>query len=244
MAAAMASNETVTGRRFSYANVGHARASRWSRGRTSMRQSMGGGYNHFVGVMKVLLPTAAAVFIMLLLAWPELTPGKDGFDLDLSELAIDQPEGATMLNARFTGLDGRNQPFLVTADVASQSAENDSIINLELPKADITLEDGTWVALSAQDGLYDRDQQTVDLVGQVSFFHDKGFELHTETARFDLDQGTAISRETVTGQGVFGQIEATGFDSFDQGDRIIFSGPSRLLLYPDARVRDPAEPGK
>ncbi len=242
MAAAMASNETVTGRRFSYGGVGPARATRWSRGRTGTRLSMSGGYNLFVGIMKILLPAAAAVFIMLLLAWPELTPGKDGFDLDLSELAIDQPEGVTMLNARFTGLDSRNQPFQVTADVATQATENDSVINLELPKADITLEDGTWVALSAQDGVYDRDQQTVELVGQVSFFHDKGFELHTERARFDLDRGTAMSRETVTGQGVFGQIEATGFDSFDQGDRIIFTGPSRLLLYPDARVRAPGGP--
>ena len=244
MAAAMASNETVTGRRFSYGGIGSGRPTRWSRGGIGTRLSMSGGYNLFVGIMKVLLPAAAAVFIMLLLAWPELTPGKDGLDLDLSELAIDQPEGVTMLNARFTGLDSRNQPFLVTADVASQATETDSIITLELPKADITLKDGTWVALSAQDGLYDRKRQTVDLVGQVSFFHDKGFELHTERARFDLDKGTAMSRETVTGQGVFGQIEATGFDSFEQGDRIIFSGPSRLLLYPDARVRAPAEPGQ
>ena len=244
MPAAMASNETVSARRFSYDGGGGPRATRWSRRRAGVRLSMSGGYSLFVGVMKVLLPAAAAVFIMLLLAWPELTPGKDGIDLDLSELAIDQPEGVTMLNARFSGFDGRNQPFLVTADVASQATENDSIVTLELPKADITLEDGTWVALSARDGRYDREQKTVDLVGEVSFFHDKGFELHTETAHFDLAKGTAMGRETVTGQGVFGQIEATGFDSFDQGDRIIFTGPTRLLLYPDAQARTPAELGQ
>lgn len=244
MPAAMASNETMSARRFSYDGVGSPRATRWSQRRAGVRLSMSGGYSLFVGVMKVLLPAAAAVFIMLLLAWPELTPDKDGIGLDLSELAIDQPEGVTMLNARFSGFDGRNQPFLVTADVASQATENDSVITLELPKADITLEDGTWVALSARDGLYDREQKTVDLVGEVSFFHDKGFELHTETAHFDLGKGTAMGRETVTGQGVFGQIEATGFDSFDQGDRIIFTGPTRLLLYPDAEARTPAEPGQ
>lgn len=240
----MASNETVSGRHFSYDGAAGRRPNRWSRRRAGARLSMSGGYSLFVGIMKVLLPAAAAVFIMLLLAWPELTPGKDGFDLDLSELAIDQPEGVTMLNARFSGFDSRNQPFLVTADVASQASENESVINLELPKADITLEDGTWVALSARDGLYDREQKTVDLVGDVSFFHDEGFELHTESARFDLDKGTAMSREIVTGQGVFGQIDAKGFDSFDQGDRIIFSGPTRLLLYPDARNRAPAESGE
>ena len=243
MPAATASSESVSARRFSYGDGG-PRPTRWSRRRAGARLSMRGGYSLFVGVMKFLLPAAAAVFIMLLLAWPELTPGKDGSTLNLSELTIDQPEGVTMLNARFSGFDSRNQPFLVTADVASQASDNESVVNLELPKADITLEDGTWVALSARGGLYDREQKTVDLVGQVSFFHDKGFELHTESARFDLGQGTAMGRETVTGQGVFGQIEATGFDSFDQGDRIIFTGPTRLLLYPDAQVHTPAEPGQ
>ena len=239
----MASNESVTGRRFSYPGVVGPRPPRWSRRRIGARLSMSGGYSLFVGIMKVLLPAAAAIFITLLLAWPELTPDKSGSDLDLSQLTIDQPEGLTMLNARFTGFDRRNQPFLVTADVASQGTEGESVIALELPKADITLNDGTWVALSARDGLYDRDRQTVDLAGQVSFFHDRGFELHTETAQFDLNRGTAMSRETVTGYGVFGHIESTGFDSFDQGDRIIFSGPSRLLLYPDAGVRGPEGPG-
>ena len=244
MAPAMASNETVTGRRILHGSLGGARATRWTRGREGARHSMSEGYGLFVGIMKVLLPAAAAIFIMLLLAWPELTPDKDGFDLDLSELAIDQPEGLTMLNARFAGIDSRNQPFLVTADVASQAEDSESVVALELPKADITLEDGTWVALSARNGLYDRDQKTVELTGDVSFFHDEGFELHTETARFDLDKGTATSRETVTGQGVFGQIESTGFDSFEQGDRIIFSGPTQLLLYPDAHVGEAAEPSQ
>jgi lipopolysaccharide export system protein LptC len=238
---AVAREETVTGRRFSHVDLGRARATRWARARTGRGYSMSDGYGLFVSVMKVLLPAAAAIFIMLLMAWPELTPEKDGLDLDLSELTVDQPEGMTMLNARFAGIDSRNQPFLVTADVANQAEDAKSIIALELPKADITLEDGTWVALSARDGLYDRDQQTVALVGDVSFFHDQGFELHTKAASFDLDAGTAMGRETVTGQGVFGQIEATGFDSFEQGDRIIFTGPTRLLLYPDARARDGAE---
>ena len=238
----MASNESVTGRRFSYAGAVGGRATRWSRRRFGARLAMSGGYGVFVGIMKVLLPAAAAIFIMLLLAWPELTPDRNGLGLDLSELTIDQPEGLTMLNARFTGFDSKNQPFQVTADVAKQSPDNDSLINLELPKADITLQDGTWVTLTARDGLYDRDRHTVDLAGQVSFVQDQGFELHTESAHFDLDKGTAMGREAVTGQGVFGQIESKGFDSFNQGDRIIFTGPSRVLLYPDARVSEPAEP--
>jgi len=241
MAATMTSKPELAGRRFSYGAGVAAGATRWASQRASSRISMSGGYSLFVGVMKVALPAAATVLILLLLAWPELTPGKSGLELDLSEISITQPDDLAVLNARFSGFDSRNQPFLVTADVASQASEHDTVISLELPKADIALADGAWVQLSAREGLYDRETQTVDLIGQVSFFHDKGFELHTETARVDLADGSAMGREAVTGQGLFGQIEATGFDSYDQGDRIIFLGPSHLTLFPGAEADVSAE---
>ena len=68
--------------------------------------------------------------------------------------------------------------------------------------------------------------------------------LRLETARVDLESGSAMGREPVTGQGLFGQIDATGFDSFNQGDRIIFLGPSHLQLYPAAQTDVSMEPSQ
>lgn len=231
MAISTPSDEAISGRRFSYDGTG---LRRWRR-RKRLGVFMSSGYGLFVGVMKVLLPALAAMFILLLLAWPEIDQGEKGVDLSLSELTLDRPENMSMLNARFTGFDDKERPFLVTADTASQTEDNEDLIALELPKADITLKDGAWVALTAREGFYDRELQTVDLSGQVSLYHDRGFELHTETARIDLQGGTAMSRDPVTGQGTFGTIEAEGLDYFDQGNRIVFTGPSRLLLYPEAQ---------
>lgn len=223
-------------RRFSYDPARPKLANRW-RARRPLRFSVSNGYSVFVGFMKVLLPALAVALILLLVAWPQLIPDEGSLGIDLSELSVDQADNLTMLNARFSGYDDKDQPFLVTADVASQAPDNENLIALELPKADITLEDGTWIAVTAREGQYDRTVDILDLLGQVSYFHDRGFELHTEEMQVDMQGGTAMGRTPVTGQGFFGQIEAEGFDLFERGDRIIFTGQSRLRLYPDADLR-------
>ncbi len=191
-------------------------------------------YSLFVGVMKLLLPALAVALLLLVAAWPQLDPANDRLDLGLSELSIEQPDNLSMLNARFSGFDEKNQPFVITADVASQAPENENLVTLELPKADITLDDGTWLALMGREGLYDREVKTLDLIGQVGFYHDAGFELHTETARIDLAAGMVSGGDPVAGHGFFGEIEAEGFQMFERAERILFIGPSRLLVYPGA----------
>ena len=198
------------------------------------RLSSHNNYSRFVGVMKLLLPALAVALLLLVALWPQLDTTNDRLGLDLSELSIEQPDNLSMLNARFSGFDGKNQPFVITADVANQAPENENLVTLELPKADITLDDGTWLALMAREGLYDRDVETLDLIGQVGFYHDAGFELHTESARIDLAAGMASGGDPVAGHGFFGEIEAAGFQMFERGERILFTGPSRLLVYPGA----------
>ena len=202
----------------------------------SPRRSMRDGYGLFVAVMKLILPALAAALLLLLVVWPQLDPGKDPLGLGLSGLSIERPNDLSMLNARFSGYDKQNQPFVITADVANQAPEDENLITLELPKADLTLENGAWLALTASEGLYDRGAETLDLSGQVSFFHDQGFELHTETALIDLETGMASGTDPVTGHGYFGDIEAEGFQLFDRGERILFTGQSRVLIQPGTQV--------
>ena len=199
------------------------------------RLSMRDRYSIFVGFMKLLLPALAAALILLVVAWPQFTVDDDNFRLSVSKLAPDQADSLTMLNARFDGLDEKNRPYTVTADMATQSDSDEDLIELELPKADITLEDGAWLALTARSGKYRQKSQILDLIGSVSLFHDQGFELRTEAARVDLARGVAEGNQPVQGQGSTGFIEAQGFRVLDRGARIIFTGKARLIVNPETR---------
>ncbi len=198
------------------------------------RLSIRNRYSIFVGFMKVLLPAMAAALVLLVVAWPQFTIQDDGFRLSVSKLAPGQAESLTMLNARFDGVDDKDRPYSITADMATQSESDKDLIALELPKADITLQDGAWLALTARSGEYRRDSKMLDLSGSVSLFHDRGFELRSETARVYLGRGMAEGAQPVEGQSSIGTIRAEGFRVLDRGARILFLGRSQLTIMPEA----------
>jgi len=198
------------------------------------RLSLRDRYSIFVGLMKILLPALATALVLLVVAWPQLNV-ETNFRVGLSDLSLEDAQSLTMLNARFDGSDDRNQPYRLTADMAVQHPGNEDLIDLERPEGDMTLANGTWLALTAHSGQYHRDQEILDLTGDVSLFHDGGFELRSESARIDFRQGTASGDQPVEGQGSAGQVSGQGFQVLDRGDRIIFTGKSRLVLFPQAK---------
>lgn len=206
------------------------------------RPRAGRGYTRFVTVMKVLLPLLAAGLVVMLAVWSQLNLDGTRFHLDATELAPDQIDSLTMVNARFDGVDEKNRPYSVTAEQVLQDAEDSNVVLLKEPQADITLESGAWIALTAETGNYSRKSELLDLAGGVSLYHDRGFEIHTERARLDLAAGVASGDAPVTGQGPAGELQAEGFRVSDGGKRILFDGKSRLLIIPEG-VPDSAEAG-
>ena len=193
---------------------------------------IGTGYSQFVGLMKLVLPIIAAILIALVVIWPKLQPIEEGFRIGISSISPEEAENLYMMNARYMGLDERNQPFMITAEAATQANPESDLVVLELPKADIILADGVWLALAAESGAFHRTDQTLDLLGSVNIFHDAGYEFRTLSAHVDLSAGTAQGNDPVVGQGPFGILRAEGFRLFDRGARILFTGKARLVLYP------------
>lgn len=187
--------------------------------------------------MRIALPLVAGAIIAMVIAWPEFGEKRSGFKLGMSKITIDDSGGQTIVNPRFTGTNRARRPYTVTADAATQDQMASHQINLAFPKADLTLANGAWVAVSAANGRYDREAEALTLSGGVDLFHDKGYELHTPSARVSLAEGGATGEQPVRGQGPFGTLEAQGFRMVDKGRRLLLSGKSRLVLYPAARER-------
>lgn len=201
------------------------------RPRQPPRLSVRNGYSLFVGTMKVVLPALAVAMILLVVVWPQIAPEHNGFRVGVSELAPEQAENLNMINARFRGRDDRNRPFSIVADTATQAESGADEVDLERPKADITLTSGAWVALTADRGTYWRESEKLHLSGNVSLFHDRGFEMHTSAADVDLAAGRARSDRPVQGQGPTGHVQAQGFRLEDRGRTIVFTGKSKLTVY-------------
>ena len=193
----------------------------------------GARYTRFVAWMKLLLPVFAASVVALVVIWPQLQDKPDSFRLGLSSISVHEKSGQQVVNARFTGSDAEDRPFTVTADSAMQRMGAGDSFELELPKADIAMADGSWIALASETGTYHKKKQVLALGGGVNMFHDSGFEFRTRKAEIDLARGTARGRDPVSGQGPFGSLVASGFVVLDHGKRIIFTGKAKLLFFPE-----------
>lgn len=181
-------------------------------------------------LMKLLLPAIAAGLIGLIVAWPQLRTEDTRFRPGTARINPGEAEIVRMTNARFQGADERGQPYVVTSLSATQPTGTANVVLMEALKADIATSDGAWIALTADSGIYYRDQHKVDLSGSVNIFHDQGYEFRSTVAAIDLKAGAASGNQRVEGQGPFGQIAAEGFQILERGQRLIFTGRTRLVM--------------
>jgi lipopolysaccharide export system protein LptC len=219
-------------------------AGRADRGRmtAAMRRSRPAPvYSRLVRVFKILLPLIAAVILGLLAAWPRLAGHDERFQLGFSPIER-EVDNLSMVNPRFFGLDRNNRPFAVTGDIATQADREGSSVTIESPQADVTLKDGAGVLLNADLGYYRQKEQILDLVGGVDLFHERGYEMHTTSARVDMKSGVAWGDAPVQGQGDFGTINAQGFRVAEDGQAIHFTGKSHLVLDPRDKPVSKAKP--
>ena len=202
-----------------------------STGRRLSLTRAGGSYTTFANSMRIALPLVAVAIVVLVVAWPQLTEKPKNFSLSVSNVTTTETGTQQIINARFTGTDSENRPYSITADTASQLKNSPNTLELAFPKADITLRNGAWLALSAETGILNRKNQVLNLQGGVNLFHDRGYEIRTAAAEFFMKQGIATGKKPVLGHGPLGTIRSTGFRILDSGKRVLFTGKSQLTLH-------------
>lgn len=192
------------------------------------------GYSLFVRGMKLLLPATAVALIVLVFVWPQLFPKLD-LIAGMFRVTAEDLQSLQVVRARFVGTDSEGRPYTVTAERASQTSATAKSVLLTKPHADITLADGTWLALSANHGTFYRETQQLALSGEVVLYHDQGYELSTASVDIDIKAGTAESGDPVMAHGPLGILTGSGFRVEERGARIFLKGPASLTMHGDAK---------
>jgi lipopolysaccharide export system protein LptC len=183
--------------------------------------------------MKVLLPTGAAVLAVLVVAWPFLSNRDEGMPISFADIETAGTDMPLMSNARYFGTDERDRPFSVTADTVTQAADDEDTIHFTAPKADMLLENGAWVALTADRGTLHRVTNTLELDGAVNIYSDEGYEFRTERAEIDIEASIAWGDRPIEGQGPLGTLNANTFRMDNAAGRLLFEGSVRMIVYPN-----------
>ncbi len=201
---------------------------------------MESGYSRFVAVMKVALPLGAAVVIILVFSWSQFYDMPERLQIGAASFNVSEAAGGhRMINARYSGTDRNRNPYTLAAESIVQQKSDPDGIMLNSPEADFTTGAGAWVAVSASRGKFAREAQQVDLYGDVSFYHDSGYQFQTGAATIDFGEAIAWGTSPVTGKGAWANVEATGFRISRDENRLEFAGPARLVLFPDRTEKQP-----
>ena len=97
--------------------------------------------------------------VITLVVWPNEFQKATGFHLAYVSSASDGSVDLTMLRPRYLGTDARNQPFVVTANSATQDPKDQRLITLIKLQADMSMADGRWFTVMADNGIYHQQKQ-------------------------------------------------------------------------------------
>ncbi|MFN4353628.1 LPS export ABC transporter periplasmic protein LptC [Parvibaculum sp.] len=192
-------------------------------------------YSRFVSAMKVALPLGAVVLFVVILFYSGAFDRKD--DLDIAFREIDrQPGDLRMVSPRVAGMTSDGNPYLVTADNATQDITRPNFVRFENIHADVKLnEEQDWMSLTARSGLYDSELQTLELEQQIDIFTTWGYEMHGQSATIDFERGELRSETGVQGHGPLGTLQADRMTADRASQVLRFDGNVRMLILPGQR---------
>jgi lipopolysaccharide export system protein LptC len=187
--------------------------------------------------MKITLPLVAFSLVVMVVLYSTI-----GRDTQNFKITLEQRGGGSddhqLVAPRLTGTDGKGQPFTVTAKAATQAPGKSQKMNFENVVGDITMQDKSWLALEATRGMMDGEAKTLDLYDTINIFTDKGYECHTNSARYDFGAGVLQGQHDINCQGPLGIITAKSFEGLKDPGRMTFLGGVTTTIYPSPRDED------
>ena len=186
-------------------------------------------YTRFVALSKRSLWALVAAMIALVVWIASDNTGANKARIVFSGAGKSEETQSVMTNPHYQGMDAKNQPFTIVADQATQI--DDEHVALKNIRADLSMVNGKWVAVTAGSGVMSLGPRQLELQDGVEIFYDGGYEFRTARASIDIKKGTAEGDSPIEGQGPLGILKAKRFSIKKSGKVIIFNGSVRMKLY-------------
>ena len=181
-------------------------------------------------LIKLFFPAIALAIVGLTFAWPQIMPDKRNFGVTanlVEEIGVD---GLLIEHPKYVGTDNSQRPYQISAISAAQKDKSDDQVLLQGPKADMFINTSGWIAIDSNHGVYYRNKQVLELSGDVTVFHDKGYEFRTNSLKIDLLNGIGSSTSDVNVHGLAGEISSQGLEINREGTRVLFTGKTKAIL--------------
>ena len=163
-----------------------------------------------------LVPFILSFFFITIFFWPSIYT-----TYNIKKPVLENQEKTQKYT--FQGIDEFNQPFFLQAKKYQKIINNENKLLFEKPNAEINLRNGKWLTVIANEGIFDIEKQTLELMGDVLFLHTDGQQIDTNNAVIDLKKAIIYGNKKI-----FGKNETINFSS--EGFKVVKTGKIFLLL--------------
>jgi LPS export ABC transporter protein LptC len=129
----------------------------------------------------------------------------------------------------FMGLDKKQKPYKISAQKATRFTKSENIFNLEKPNGEIETNSEKFY-IYGNTGVFDNDDQTLLINGDVEFTNKNSIKFETSVAKFDFKKQILMGNESVIGRKNDSIIKSEGFKIINKENKVIFFGKSYLTL--------------
>lgn len=197
---------------------------------------VGGRYSRRVDRLRFVLPMIAGLLLAIVMVWPWLAGGYNGLIVPVFKSAADHAgDVMRMSKPRYVGRTEQSDAYEVTASSAFLDPADPDRIHLDHLQAVFEQTGDSPIHLRADEGVYQRERQWLELDGNLELLFGDGYQFETESADIDLERGHVTGTEPVRGEGPLGTLAADRFDIEDGGSRLRFEGRVHVTVMPSER---------
>ena len=171
-----------------------------------------------------LAPFILGIFFILIFFWSSI---EDIYIENKKPVLENQKK---QKNFTFQGIDEFNQPFFLHAKKYQRIINNENKLLFEKPKAEILLKEGKWLTMVAEEGIFDVEKQTIELIGNVLFYHSDGQQIDTNNAVIDLKKAKIYGNKKIFGKDETIDFSSEGFEVKKTGKNFKLFGKSKIKI--------------
>ena len=189
--------------------------------------------------LSVVLVGIGVAFTLIVASWLGFFHKSGDSKLEFKDAKIVDSGEIALTGARYQGVTSSGQPFLITAEKVSEPSDGSGLIDMQQPRAAITMKNGQIIKLQSNYGVFDQPDDLVDMAGDVVVTQpEKNLKLASDSLFADLKLGEMRSPVPVTVTDDTRRIDAETMTVFDDGNRILFGGTVRLVMQTSGTIEN------
>ena len=181
--------------------------------------------------LSVVLVGIGVAMTLIIASWLGFLHQSRDSKLEIKDVKIVNSGEIARTGARYQGFTSSGKPFLITATQASEANDGTGRVDMQQPRATITMRNGQVIKLESKTGVFDRPDDVVNMAGDVIVTQPaKNLMLASDALFADLKLGEMRSLVPVTVTDDTRRIDAETMSVFDNGNRILFGGTARMVM--------------